>query len=182
MSKKLPYKLIDSRKIYRGHIIELVKDRFILNRDREKVVTRELVRHPGAVVVIPRVDRRHILLLKQFRYAAQGDLWEVVAGTLERGEPTLRCAKRELEEETGFRAKRFRFVTRFLPAPGISDELMTLYIADGLYAGTKNLDHDEWIEHEVVSLRRAERMIRTGLIRDAKTILAILWVLRFAKV
>ncbi len=181
MPKKLPYRVVESRKIYKGHIIELVKDRFVLDCAPGKLVTRELVRHPGAVVVIPFVDAKNILLLKQFRYAAKGDMWEVVAGTLEKNEPTLPCAKRELEEETGFKARKFKLLTRFLPAPGISDELMTLYIAEGLYAGTKNLDHDEWIEHQVVSLARARRMIRSGAICDAKTILAILWVSYFGR-
>ena len=79
-------------------------------------------------------------------------------GTKKKNEPTLRCARRELEEETGFRAKRWKKLTRFFPAPGISNEIMTLYRAEGLSPGLKNLDHDEWIEHETVSLKEALRM------------------------
>lgn len=131
------------------------------------------------MVILPFVDKRHILLLRQFRYAAQGDLWEIPAGTLEPGERPLTCAKRELEEETGFRAKKWRYLTRFLPAPGISDEWMTMYKAEQLEAGRKNLDHDEWIEHEVVTLERARILVRRGNIRDAKTIAAILWAFEF---
>ena len=171
----LPYRLVDSRTIYRGRILHLVKDRFILNRSKNKLVTRELVRHPGAVVIVPFVDKDHLLLLKQFRYAAQGDLWEIPAGTLEKNEPALVCAKRELEEETGFKARRWKLLSRFFPAPGISDEQMTLYRAQALFPGQKNLDHDEWIEHEVVSVTRAKRMIRQGKIQDAKSIVGILW-------
>ncbi len=174
-SRKKPYRLLESREIYRGHIIRLVKDRFILDCAPKKIVTRELVLHPGAVVIVPFADKDHIVLLKQFRYAAQGDLWEIPAGTMEKGEATLRCAKRELEEETGFRAKKWTLLSSFLPAPGISNELMTLYRAEGLSPGRKNLDHDEWIEHEIVSLRQAHRMIRDGRIRDAKTIVGVLW-------
>jgi ADP-ribose pyrophosphatase len=173
--RQAPYRLVDSRTIYQGHIIRLVKDRFILHADKNKLVTRELVVHPGAVVIVPFADKDHLLLLRQFRYAAKGDLWEIPAGTLEKNEAPLTCAKRELEEETGFKAARWKFLTRFFPAPGISDELMTLYRADGLKPGKKDLDHDEWIEHETVSVADAKRMIRQGKIRDAKSIVGILW-------
>lgn len=174
-SRKKPYRLVDSKEIYRGHVVRLVKDRFILRRDPGKLVTRELVDHPGAVVIVPYLSKDRLLLIRQFRYAARGDLWEIPAGTLEKGEATLACAKRELEEETGFRAKKWTLLTRFFPAPGISNELMTLYRAEGLTPGKKDLDHDEWIEHEAVSVRRARRMIREGRIRDGKTIAGILW-------
>ena len=166
---------MESREIYRGRIIRVVKDRFILHRDPKKLVTRELVEHPGAVVIVPYVDKKHLILLRQFRYAAKGDLWEIPAGTLEKGEKTLTCAKRELEEETGFRAKKWTHLASFLPAPGISDELMTMYKAETLSPGQKNLDHDEWIEHKVVAVKDAKRMIRDGRIRDGKTLVGILW-------
>ena len=175
MSRRLPYRLVDSKTLYRGHVIRLIKDRFILNAARGRLITRELVDHPGAAVVVPFITKNRLLLLKQFRYAAKGDLWEIPAGTLEKGESALACAKRELEEETGFKAERWTFLTRFFPAPGISNELMTLYRAERLTAGRKNLDHDEWIEHKAVSVARARRMIRQGKIRDAKSIVGILW-------
>ncbi len=179
LPKERQYRLVTSKTIYRGHIIRLVKDRFLLRRAPGKIVTRELVRHPGAVVVLPFLDKKRILLLRQFRYAAKGDLWEIPAGTLEPGERLLACAKRELEEETGFKAKKWERLTRFFPAPGISDEWMTLYRAQGLVQGQKDLDHDEWIEHEAVTLERARKMVRQGIIRDAKTILAVLWAFEF---
>ena len=179
MPAKPPYRIIKSRKIYRGFNFQLFKDRFILDAARGKVVTRELVDHPGAVVILPFVDKEHILLLRQFRYAAKGDLWEIPAGTLEKGEKAIHCAKREIEEETGFCARRWKLLTRFFPAPGISNEVMTLYKAEDLVPGNKNLDHDEWIEHETVSLAKARRMIRQGTIRDAKTIIGVLWASYF---
>ena len=174
-SPKPPYKLVESKNIYQGRIIRLVKDRFVLKQAPKKIVTRELVIHPGAVVIVPFSDKQHILLLRQFRYAAQGNLWEIPAGTLELGERPLDCAKRELEEETGFSAKKWKFLTQFFPAPGISNEIMTLYRADQLVQGTKNLDHDEWIEHKTVSLVTAVQMIKKGAIRDGKTIAGLLW-------
>ena len=175
VSKKLPYRLVESKELYQGRIIRLVKDRFVLKIAPKKIVTRELVIHPGAVVIVPFSDKQNILLLRQFRYAAQGDLWEIPAGTLELGERPLDCAKRELEEETGYKAKKWELLTRFFPAPGISDEIMTLYRADQLVRGTKNLDHDEWIEHKTVSLDTALQMIKKGAIRDGKTIAGLLW-------
>lgn len=152
-----------------------MKDRFVLDRKKDKVVTRELVVHPGAVVIVPFIAKDKILLLKQFRYAAKGDLYEIPAGTIERGEDTAVCARRELEEETGYKAKKWKLLTRFFPAPGISDELMTLYRADALVPGRKNLDHDEFIEHEAVTISKALVMIKKGLIRDGKSIVGILW-------
>jgi ADP-ribose pyrophosphatase len=172
-----PFRLTESRTLYRGHVIRLVKDRFILKAAPLKTVTRELVVHPGAVAIVPFIDSKRILLIRQFRYAAQGDLWEIPAGTLEKKELPLTCAKRELEEETGFKAKRWKYLTHFFPAPGISDEIMTLFSAHELSPGTKKLDHDEWIEHHTVTLEKARRMIEKGVIRDAKTIVGILWAL-----
>lgn len=176
MPNKLPYRLVESKHIHKGFAFELVKDRFELKAVPGKVFTRELIKHPGAVVVIPFVDKDHIVLLRQFRYAVKGDLWEIPAGTLEPGEPTLDCAKRELEEETGFRAKKWKFLTRFYSAPGICNEVMTLYSAQDLLPGRKNLDHDEWIDHRVVSFKELMRMVRRGTIADGKTLVGILWV------
>ena len=161
--------------------MRLVKDRFILNVAKNKVVTRELVIHPGAVVILPFVDKKNILLIKQFRYASRGDLWEIPAGTREKNEKELICAKRELEEETGFKARRWKLLTRFYPAPGISNEIMTLYSAAELIQGTKNLDHDEWIEHRFFSLAEAIKMVRNGKICDGKTIAGILWSHSFSR-
>ena len=179
MPKKLPYRIVESREIYRGYHIRLVKDRFILDVAPHKVVTRELVQHPGAVVIVPFIDKKHILLLRQFRYSTKGDLFEIPAGTIEKREAPLRCAKRELEEETGYKAYHWNFLTRFYPAPGISNEVMTLFKAESLKPGRKSLDHDEWIEHEVVAVKDVLRMIQKGKIKDGKTILGLLWTLQF---
>lgn len=179
-NKKLPYKLLRRKKIYSGHYVDFVKDNFTLNAIPGKVFTRELVIHPGAVVILPFFDKKQIVLLKQFRYSAKGDLWEIPAGTMERGENPYFCARRELEEETGFKANKWRRLTSYFAAPGICDEVMTLYRADDLVPGKKNLDHDEWIEHEIFTLKEALAMTKDGRIRDAKTILALLWVSHFA--
>ncbi len=181
MPVKPPYRIIESRELYRGHHITLFKDRFILDAVKDKVVTRELITHPGAVVIVPFASKKEILLLRQFRYSAKGDMLEIPAGTLERGEKPLTCAKRELEEETGFRAKSWTFLTKFYSAPGMTDEIMWLYRADGLVPGKKSLDHDEFITHETISLKRAETLVRTNRIQDGKTIAGILWALHFGR-
>jgi ADP-ribose pyrophosphatase len=173
---KPPFKLLRRKKIYSGHYVDFVKDQFTLNAVPGKIYTRELVIHPGAVVILPFYDKKSIVLLRQFRYSVQGDLWEIPAGTLERGENPYFCAKRELEEETGFKARRWKRLSSYYAAPGISDEIMTCYRADDLIPGKKNLDHDERIEHEIVSLKKAFSMMKDGRIRDAKTIVALLWV------
>lgn len=175
MTKARRYRVLASRTLHRGHIFELKKDRFSFHSQPGRVFTRETVRHPGAVVIVPFKSDGRVLLLRQFRYAADGDLWEFPAGTLRRGEPTLACAKRELEEETGFKAGRWKRLTAFFSAPGICDEVMTLYRASDLKPGRKNLDHDEWIEHREVPLARALRMAREGKIRDAKTLVGLFW-------
>lgn len=179
VSRKPLYRVISSRVIHEGYIARLVRDRFILRGTGGKVWTRETLVHPGAVVILPFLDPRRIILLRQFRFAASGFLWEIPAGTRESGEREIACARRELEEETGYRARRWRLLTRFLPAPGISTELMTLYRAESLVPGRKDLDHDEWIEHRVVTLAQACRMVRDGRIRDGKTIAAVLWARLF---
>ena len=178
MSRHTPFRVLKSTVIYRGRCIRLLKDRLRVGALPGKETVRELVEHPGAAVILPFADKDHILLLRQFRYAAKGDLWEIPAGTLEKGEAPLACARRELEEETGFKAGRWRLLTRFYPAPGISDEYMSLYEARGLVRGKTNLDHDEWLRCECVPFQKALRMVRTGRIEDAKTIVALLWVSR----
>ncbi len=181
MPKKLPYRLVESKKIFKGYHITLFKDRFVLHRDKKKLVTRELVDHPGAVAILPLIQKNKLLLIRQFRYSSRGDLWEIPAGTLEKGEAALDCAQRELEEETGYKAKRWMFLTRFYLAPGISNEIMTLYRAQDLLKGRLHLDHDEWIKPKIVTIAKSLQMIRSGLIRDAKTILAILWLSGFKR-
>lgn len=176
MPQRLPYKLIDSKAIFKGYRVTLFKDRFTLHRAPGKIVTREHVDHPGAVAVVPRFSKNKLLLIRQFRYSAKGDLWEIPAGTLELGEKPLTCAKRELEEETGYKAKKWRYLSRFYLAPGMSNEVMTLYEASDLVPGKLHLDHDEWIQTRAVSSSQALDMVRRGLVRDSKSILGILWV------
>lgn len=137
---------------------------------------RELIRHPGAVVIIPRLPDGRIILVHQLRVATGQTLWEFPAGTLEKGEPPLRCAQRELQEETGWSASRLQKLIYFYPTPGISTEVMHLYLADRLKKkGGQDLDDDEELEVGIFSPAQLERMIRGGKIIDGKTILGFLY-------
>lgn len=172
-----PYQLLSSKTLHRGRYYALQRDQFIYRPDPLKIVTRDTVVHSGAVVILPFASRHEVVLVKQFRWAAKDNLWEIPAGTLEKRENPLVCARRELEEETGLRARRWKLLTCFYPAPGMSSERMWLYRAEGLFSGKRRLDPDEWMDVHTIPLRRALQWIRRGQIRDGKTIAGILWAL-----
>ena len=140
--------------------------------------TRDIVRHPGAVVIVPLLDDGRVCLIRQFRLSVNETLIELPAGTLEPPEPPLDCAKRELIEETGFRAARIEQVHAFFLSPGILDEKMHLFLASGLTAGDPNREAGEEIDNLLVPLDEAIAMIFRGEIRDAKTIVGLLWAER----
>ena len=133
----------------------------------------EIVRHPGAAAVVPLTDDGAVLLLRQFRHAAGGYIWEIPAGTLEPGEDALSCAHRELAEETGYRARQLEKLTEITPLPAYSDERIHLYLATGLEKAHQDLDADELLSVHRVDLQRAVRMVADGDIQDAKTIAAL---------
>ncbi|BDG59948.1 NUDIX hydrolase [Caldinitratiruptor microaerophilus] len=148
---------------------------FRVHRDRVRLpggltVTREVVEHPGAVVMVPILDGGRVLMVRQFRYAAQETLLELPAGTLKRGEDPREAAQRELQEEVGYRAGRLTHLTSFYSAPGFCTELLHLYLAEELTPSKLDGDEDEDIEVEVLPIGTAlERAIGGGL-RDAKTL------------
>lgn len=142
-------------------------------------VRRDVVRHPGSVVVLALRDRTNepeVLLERQYRHAASGYLWELPAGKVDRGESELAAAKRELLEETGFAAKQWKPILNFYVSPGFLDERMCVFLARGLQAGEAQPEEDELIESRFFSLRSAQRMIDKGEIRDAKTIAPLFWL------
>lgn len=157
----------------------LTAQRFKVERLRErdkdgKTRDREVVRHIGAVTVLPIVDKDHICLIRSWRVAVEETLLEIPAGTLEIGEDPAECAHRELIEETGFRAGKIEFVQEFFLSPGILDEKMRLFMAKDLTAGETALEPGEKIENWIVTWDEAMELIRTGKIRDAKTLAGIL--------
>jgi len=142
-------------------------------------VLREVVRHRGSVVVLAtREDRPEplVLLERQYRHAADSYLWELPAGRIDKGENALAAAKRELLEETGYTAKRWKQILKFFASPGFVAEPMTVFWARGLTPGTARTEADEVIEQHMVPLSKAVKMIQRGTIRDAKTISSVLWL------
>ena len=137
--------------------------------------TREVVRHPGAVVILPLVDEGHVCLIRNFRVSVEKTLIELPAGTLESGEDPLLCAGRELIEETGYRAEKLEKLHEFYLSPGVLDERMHLYLATGLVLGDTAREPGELIENLVVPFDEALAMIDRGEIQDAKTMVGLLY-------
>lgn len=137
-------------------------------------IVREVVRHPGAVLVLALLDGERVIMIRNHRVAVDQTLWELPAGKLEPDEPPASAARRELEEETGYRAGRVRLLGEFYTSPGFADELMRVYLAEGLTATAQRLEPGEEITVEPVELSRALEMIRNGEIRDGKTVAALL--------
>lgn len=136
---------------------------------------REVVRHPGSVVIIPFLQENQVCLIKNKRISVNRELIELPAGTLEPNESALDCAGRELAEETGFRAQRIRPLLNLLPAPGILDEQMQLFVAHDLVAGDPAREPGEEIENLIVTWDDAVHLVKEQKIVDAKTIVGILY-------
>ncbi len=167
-----PLKILRSDLIYSGRVISLLKDTVILHSGR--TVIREKVMHPGSVGILPVLEDGSLILIKQFRYVVGSSLLEIPAGTIEEGESPEECAARELLEETGYRLGKLTLLSAFYLAPGYSNEFMWLFKATELRAGDMKPMPDESIEVEKLSLDEALGLIRSGEIKDVKTICAIL--------
>jgi ADP-ribose pyrophosphatase len=139
------------------------------------VITRDLVIHPGAVAILPLVDAEHVCLVRNYRAAVGDTLLEIPAGTLEPAEAPDTAAQRELAEETGYRAAQWRKLGVFYPSPGVLSEQMHLYVATGLTPGPMHLEKDEKLEPQVVPWSQVVAWAHDGTIRDAKTLVAVLW-------
>ena len=167
------FKILSSKLIYRARLFEL-KAVQMRAPDGHKF-RHEILFHPGAAVIVPILSHSQFVLIKQFRGAVGRKIWEFPAGTLEIGEAPLACAKREIVEETGFAAKKWKNLISFYPAPGISTEYMHIFLASQLVPKQMELDKDEFIERKIVSFKRLQKMILNGTIIDAKTIIAFFY-------
>ena len=160
--------LLGERERYRGRVFTLVDREVILPNGRKTVLG--IVDHPGAVAIVPIHADGDVVLLRQFRLAAGGEIWEIPAGTREPGEAPSRTARRELAEETGLRASRWTKLGDFFTAPGFCTERMVVYLARGLRPAPAGGDPDEVLRPHKLPFREALRLVDRGLIRDAKTI------------
>jgi ADP-ribose pyrophosphatase len=176
-SSKSSVRVLSSKTIFRGPIFNLVSDEVVEPQNIR--VRRNIVRHPGAIVVLAVDDSRGepwLLLERQYRYAAESYLWELPAGRIEPGESKLAAAKRELLEETGFTANKWQKALSFYASPGFLDETMNVFVARGLQPGKTHPDEDERIAVRFFPLQQAVRMAMTGKIIDGKSIAGILWL------
>lgn len=165
-------KTLSSNLLHRGRHFDFLQDEVELpNGSKTK---RDVVRHPGAVAIVPILSDGRIVLVRQYRYAAGKTLLEIPAGTLEPGEDPLECAMRELREETGFEAGEMEGILSCFMAPGYSSEVIHFYVARGLREVGAELEPDESIENEVLDLGEVLERIRDNTIEDAKTIVGIL--------
>ena len=169
--------VLSSTTIYEGPVFGIRRDEIIEPSGVRTV--REMITHPGSVVVLPVLPDGRIVLIKQYRYAAKQYLWELVAGRIDADETPKVAAARELIEETGFRAKRFRIFLDIFPTPGFLEERMFILLAEGLTAGKAEPEEDEKIVSRAYRRKQLEGMIRRGTLRDAKSIAGILYYFRF---
>jgi ADP-ribose pyrophosphatase len=159
------------RQIYKGRIVDLRLEQVTLPNQR--TVTLEIVRHPGAAAVVAMDADDCVILLRQFRHAAAGFIWEIPAGKLDLGEAPVHCARRELREEAGVAARELVALGSILTAPGFCDERIHLFLARDLTPAEQQLDDDEVLSVSRIPLPRAIEMIHVGEIEDAKSIAAL---------
>lgn len=160
-----------TKNIYHGKVITLNIDTVTLPNGL--TVDLEMVRHPGAAAVVPLKEDGTVILIRQFRHAAGGFIYEIPAGKLHPGEDPKACAVRELEEEIGYLAERLELLSSIFTAPGFTDEVIHIYKATAMTKGRQHLDRDEVLEVVEMPLQEAMNMIRVGTIRDAKTMVGL---------
>jgi ADP-ribose pyrophosphatase len=165
---------IDSQIAYDGDFLKVQRDTVRLPDGRPTV--REYIRHPGAVVILPLFDDGRVLLERQFRYPLDRVFIELPAGKIDPHEDPLACAKRELQEETGYTATDWKFVCTIHNAIAYSDEHLDLFLARGLTAGERRLDDGEFLETITASVADMLDWVRVGKITDVKTVIGAFWL------
>lgn len=159
--------------MHRGDFIEVC--RATVHTPDGRTVEKDEIHYPDVVAILPVVDDDHILMIRQYRYILDREIWEIPAGKIDPGEEPLTAAGRELEEETGHRAGRLERILGFYPSPGILTEYMHVYVARDLTATATNMDDDEDIVTHVKSRADVQAFLETGEIQDAKSLIALGW-------
>ncbi len=177
-SKSGKVKVVSSKVVYKGTVFQVTQD-LVKEPGASKAHRRDIVRHHGSVVIMAVDDtgkEPRVLLARQYRHPAKDYLWELPAGSIDEGEEGLTAAKRELIEETGFRAKKWKRILYFWSSPGFLDETMSVYMATGLTMGDATPEEDEDIAVRFFPLSQAVKMATEGRLKDGKTIASVLWL------
>ena len=172
-------KILNSKMIYEGKVFGVRRDE--VEEPNGLRATREVITHPGSVVVLPVLEDGRIVMIRQYRHATRQYLWELVAGRIDGGEAVKKAAARELLEETGYRAKRYSVFLDVFPTPGFLEERMYIVLAEGLTEGKAQPEEDEKIQVRVFVAKELKQMMQRGRIRDAKTIAGLLYYFTFLR-
>lgn len=170
---KFKEETINKNYVYKGSIINLRNDDVALPNG--KPAQREIIEHGGGSTILCVHDNK-VLMVKQFRYAYGEEIWELPAGKTNPGEDTLQTARRELEEEGGVLAKDFTLLFTVYPTPGYSNEIIKIYKAENIQKTHQNLDDDEFLSAKWIEISVLKQMVESGEIKDAKTIIGLLWL------
>ena len=168
----LEEKTLSSEQKFDGKVVKLFVDQAELENGEK--VTREVIKHPGGVCILPLDEDNNVLMVRQFRYPSHKVLLEIPAGKMEYGEDHRECGLRELKEETGCTCDEFTYLGNLIPTPAYDTEVIHMYLARGLHSGEQKLDEDEFLDVEKIPLDKAVEMVMNNEIADAKTQIALL--------